>query len=340
MKVLYALQGTGNGHIARARHIIPKLKQKVNQLDILVSGNQVDLFLNHPISYNLVGVGFIFGKQGGVSISKTLKNLKPLRTKKEFESLLIRQYDLVINDFEPISAWACKLHKVPCVGLSHQIAVLDQNAPRPKKKAFFSQLILKYYAPCHAKYGFHFTKLTDTVYPPVIRSEVKRAKTLYKSQNSNHITVYLPSYGDENLITIFRCFPEQSWHIFSKHTMLPYRKESNIIIEKIDNESFIKSMSTSNGVLCGAGFETPSESLFLNKKLLVIPMQYQYEQLCNACFLEKIGVTVLNSLYQKNTVKVIKEWLSDAKPLDIDYTRDYTDEILDKVLDNSTSFKI
>ena len=42
MKVLYAIQGTGNGHLSRAEDIVPHL-QKRAEVDILVSGTQSQL---------------------------------------------------------------------------------------------------------------------------------------------------------------------------------------------------------------------------------------------------------------------------------------------------------
>ena len=48
MKILYAIQGTGNGHLSRARDIIPVLQQK-GELDILVSGIQADVDLPYPV---------------------------------------------------------------------------------------------------------------------------------------------------------------------------------------------------------------------------------------------------------------------------------------------------
>ncbi len=46
-------------------------------------------------------------------------------------------------------------------------------------------------------------------------------------------------------------------------------------------------------MLCGAGFETPAEALFLGKKLMVIPMKGQYEQHINAASLKELGIPVL-----------------------------------------------
>jgi UDP:flavonoid glycosyltransferase YjiC (YdhE family) len=44
MKVLYAIQGTGNGHISRARALVPEL-QKHCELDLLISGTESRLVL-------------------------------------------------------------------------------------------------------------------------------------------------------------------------------------------------------------------------------------------------------------------------------------------------------
>ena len=70
MKILYAIQGTGNGHLSRARDIIPVLQQK-GELDILVSGIQADVDLPYPVKYRFKGLSFIFGKNGGIDLNAT-----------------------------------------------------------------------------------------------------------------------------------------------------------------------------------------------------------------------------------------------------------------------------
>ena len=39
MRILYGIQGTGNGHISRALEVLPYLKKKAS-VDILISGRQ------------------------------------------------------------------------------------------------------------------------------------------------------------------------------------------------------------------------------------------------------------------------------------------------------------
>ncbi len=59
---------------------------------------------------------------------------------------------------------------------------------------------------------------------------------------------------------------------------------------RIDESQYLKYFEGCEGILCNAGFETPAEALFMDKKLFVIPIHNQYEQECNACALDKMGI--------------------------------------------------
>ena len=85
-------------------------------------------------------------------------------------------------------------------------------------------------------------------------------------------------------------------------------------------------MGTAEGVLCGAGFETPAETLFLQKKLMVIPMKAQFEQHCNAASLEAMGVSVLKSMKPKHTDK-IRNWIEKGTVTSVVYPN-ITSEII------------
>jgi len=329
MKVLYAIQGTGNGHLSRARDIIPTLQQKVD-LDLLVSGIQADVKLGFNVKHQYRGLSFIFGKKGGVDFFKTIKKSDLKKFRLEMEKINIQQYDLVINDFEPLSAWAAKIHNIPCISLSHQAAVNAKESPKPSKRDFLGERILKHYAPTQKYYGFHFKKFNQNIFTPVIRNEIRALKPT----NHNHYTVYLPAYGDDQLISFFKNFNNTKWEIFSKHTDKSYT-DGNICIEKVNNKRFLKSFETCSGIICGAGFETPAEALFLNKKLLVIPMKNQYEQQCNAAALKELGVPVISKLKKQN-LAIVKSWLETPQSLQVNYPNE-TEQILDELLKNYTN---
>jgi uncharacterized protein (TIGR00661 family) len=324
MKILYAIQGTGNGHLSRARDIVPLL-QKNHEVDILISGLDVTVELPFPVKYNFKGLGFIFGKNGGVDLLETYRKNKIKRFLEEIKSLPVEQYNLVINDFEPVSAWACKLMNKKCIALSHQSAVLNKHVPQPKEIDLLGQSVLKNYAPCTTKYGFHFNAFDANIYTPVIRNQVRQQVI----ENKGHYTVYLPAYEDQKIIQVLKNCENTHWQVFSKHNEKEIT-EGNIIIRPIQNEAFIESIATSAGVLCGAGFETPAEALFMGKKLMVIPMKGQYEQLCNAAALKEIGIPVMKSLKLKHLEK-LKTWIATGTAIVVNYP-DNTVEIIENIL--------
>jgi len=329
MKILYAIQGTGNGHLSRAMDIIPCLS-KHGEVDILVSGIQGDLILPYSLAYEMRGLSFIFGKAGGVDLWKTLVKSNVRKLVKEINSLQVEKYDLVINDFEPVSAWACYLKEIPCVGLSHQSAVLAEETPKPDNRDMMGKLILKNYAPNTAHYGFHFQAYADNIFTPVIRRQVRDEKV----ENKGHYTVYLPAYDDRRLIAKLNKFKNVNWDVFSKHNRKPFRSK-NVYVQPIHNEKFIKSMASSEGILCGAGFETPAEALYMKKKLLVVPMKNQYEQQLNAAALSQMGVPVIKNLKDKFDL-VIHNWIANNKIIDVDYP-DMTQDIIDQIVHNHSS---
>lgn len=324
MKILYAIQGTGNGHLSRARDIIPIL-QKKGELDILVSGIQADVDLPHEITYRFKGLSFIFGKKGGVDLLETYKKSNIRKLFREINSLPVEKYDLVINDFEPVSAWACYLKNKECISLSHQAAVLNSNAPQPKHIDMLGRSILKNYAPTSAQYGFHFKSYDKNIFTPVIRQQIRELEP----KNKKYYTVYLPAYDDERIIKVLSAFPKLKWEVFSKHNKKEIQLK-NISVCPVNNDAFIQSMANATGVLCGAGFETPAEALFLKKKLMVIPMKNQYEQHCNAAALKEIGVPVIKSLKKKHLEK-IKDWIESDAKISVNYP-DHTEKIIDMIL--------
>lgn len=327
MKILYAIQGTGNGHLSRAREIIPLLREKC-EVDLLVSGYQADVELPLEVKYQLRGLSFIFGKKGGVDLWNTYIEANSKKFMEEVRSLPVEEYDFVLNDFEPVSAWACHKKKIPCIAFSHQSAVLDKNVPKPDKKDFLGRFILKNYAPTSAKFGLHFCRYAKDIFTPVIRSEIRNIE----NTNLGHYTVYLPSYDDNFLSEILReTSPDIKWQIFSKRATQVTLKQ-NIEIYPVSNDGFIRSMTTSCGVLCGAGFETPAEAMFLGKKLLVIPMQNQYEQQCNAAALKGIGVTVIKKLKTKH-IETLREWISSDFRIEINYP-DITARIINQIFES------
>jgi len=323
LKILYAIQGTGNGHLSRAREIIPLLQQ-YGQVDLLISGTQVDLELDYPVRFRLHGFSFVFGKKGGVDHWATWKSMNLPRFVKDAKNLPLRDYNLILNDFEPVTAWACKMRNIPSVGLSHQASFQSDKVPKPKS-IDWAQLVMKYYAPATDYVGFHFERYDDFIYTPVIRSEIRNLEV----SNKGHYTVYLPAIDAHWLLPLLKQIPVQ-WHVFSKHTSKSF-EDGNVRVSRIDNGQFMESLASCSGLLTGGGFEGPAEALYLGKKLLVAPMRFQYEQQCNAFALKQFGLPVLWGS-NRDWLPILKKWVEQPQEYQFHFP-DETAAIVKKIVD-------
>jgi uncharacterized protein (TIGR00661 family) len=323
MRILYAIQGTGNGHISRAREIVPLLQQ-YGSLDLLISGTQADVSLIENVKYELHGFSFIFGRKGGVNHYETWRSMNLPRFVRDMNKIPLEDYNLIINDFEPVTAWACKRKGLESVGLSHQASFQSRQVPKPNS-IDWAQLVLKYYAPASHYVGFHFEKYDQFINTPVIRSQIRNLQV----SDDGHYTVYLPAIDDKFLIPILHEIPQVQWQVFSKHATNSYTSK-NVQVNLINNEQYNASLASCTGLLTGGGFEGPAEALFLGKKLLVVPMKFQYEQQCNAFALKKFGIPVIWGS-NKNWLPVLKEWIGHGRVVHFDYP-DETASVIDRLV--------
>lgn len=305
MKILYGIQGTGHGHISRAREIVPLLAEQAD-VDVIISGYNCKMNLDDVTVTRKRGISLAYDSNGGVSYLQTALSLKPIRFLRDVQTLNLDCYDLVISDYEPVTSWAAAAAKRDCIGLSHQAAFLSENSPRPEKRSAFAEGLLSHFAPCTQPVGFHFLRYDDFIEPPIIRREILELNPV----SGGHITVYLPAFDHETLRTIFSEFTEVEWQIFSPLCDKAYIR-GNVTVNPVGNAPFLRSIEGALGVLTSAGFETCAETMYLGKKLMVMPIRNQYEQLCNAAALQKIGIPVAHRPGSEFK-KMIKQWLAES----------------------------
>ncbi len=308
MKILYAVQATGNGHISRAMEILPYL-ERYGSVDIFLSGANSTLQMDASVKYRSKGLCLFYNSFGSLDYWETIKKFSPFRMMKEVQQLPVENYDLVLNDFECITSLACAFKKIPSVNFGHQASFQSPKTPRPLKKNWMGETILQNYARATQYIGLHFTSYDDFILPPVIKKEILQAEPTDKG----HITVYLSSYSDLEQDKIFSKLRDFSFQVFSKEVNQVVRK-GNISFIPVGSEAFNKSLINCRGIITGAGFETPAEALYLGKKLMVIPIKGQYEQSCNAAALEKLGVTSIEGLSPEFS-QIFENWMNCSRKI-------------------------
>ena len=313
MKIFYAVQATGNGHISRAMELLPHL-QRYGTVDIFLSGDNSNLSLDAPVKFRSKGISLFYSCTGGLDYWQMIKKIQPFRIRQEIRDLPVEQYDLVLNDFEHITSAACARKKIRSIHFGHQASFLSATTPRPAKKNSSGEWLLKNYVKATQQVGLHFKKYDDFIFPAVVKKEILAATPVDK----NYITVYLPSYCEPQLKQLLSPLTDFRFQVFSREASTK-RKEGNIEFIPVDKQLFNQSLIHCTGIISGGGFETPAEALHLGKKIMAIPIRGQYEQQCNAAALQQMGITCLPVIDEQFPDHVYK-WIQTENQIRIDYS--------------------
>src|ERR1700743_1425023 len=211
MKIFYAVKETGNGHISRAMEILPYL-ERYGKVDIFLSGANNSLQLDASVKYRSKGLSLFYTNSGGLNYWQIASKFAPLRIWKEIREPPVEKYDLVIHDFESITSLACAYKRVPSVNFGHQASFVSPKVPRPVKKEWMGEWILRNYARATQYVGLHFRQYDDFILPPVIKKDILQAEP----QDKGHITVYLSSYSDAAVKRYLQPLKDFRFHVFSK----------------------------------------------------------------------------------------------------------------------------
>lgn len=300
MKILYGVQGTGNGHITRARALAKHLKAAGAEVDYLFSGRPAEQYYAMEIFDSwrcLPGLTFAVQK-GRINPITTVVNSRPMRLIHDIRSLTLDDYDLVISDFEPISAWAARTRKKESLGIGHQYA-FDHEVPKQDDN-LISRTIMRSFAPTHHRIGLHWYHFQQPILPPIV--DVIDGPV---TREANTILVYLPFEDPQDVISLLSQFPEHDFIFYGGKAELEFQID-NISCKPPSRGGFQKDLLACGGVICNAGFELASEAISLGKKLLVKPVSGQMEQVSNALALEQLQLGMASRQLHES---VIGEWL-------------------------------
>jgi len=302
-KIIYAVAGEGFGHSSRS-HLIGQRLIDADHDVMFVGSKKSLLYLKQyfgPRVREIFGLSFAYEK-GRIDKSETLKRnlLRLPEANRQNEELFKRHFepfepDLVISDFEPFSAWWAWRNRVPFISIDHE-HMLTLCKLEHQTKNWFSRITASVVTECHyvgaAAYiivnFFEAPVRIDSaiVAPPIIRPIVA---TLQPSKGQ-HILIYSTTgKGQDKLRQVLRKFGEQKFHVYGFNKSAEYK---NCIFKERSTEGFLADLAGARGVIASAGFSLISECMHLKKKMLLLPIAGQYEQIINAHYVEKLGLGV------------------------------------------------
>ncbi len=310
MKILYGVQATGNGHISRARALAPKLKAAGFEVDYLFSGRKrEDLFEMAAFGNFRCCQGLTFvTREGGIRYLATARHNNLWQLIKDIKHLELKDYSLVLTDFEPITAWSAKLAGKPSIAIGHQYA-FDYRIPIDGD-FWATRLLMKFFAPAQTRLGLHWHHFDQPILPPIVNLGHQAV-----NPNPNRILVYLPFEDSQATLALLRPFHEREFVCFSP-AVKSASQQGHIFLNPTSVELFQRELANCGGVICNAGFELASEALQLGKKLLVKPLQGQMEQLSNAEALTRLKLGFSMDSLDREAVAL---WLDQPVPEPVSY---------------------
>ena len=310
MNILYGVQATGNGHISRSREVIRNLKSLGHDVQVILSGRDpeqlwdMDVFQPYKA---LRGLTF-HTSQGKVQYIKTACHLNLIRFYRDIIDFDATHLDLVITDFEPVSARIAKRAKIPSLGVGHQYAfyfdipIAGANPP--------SRFIIKNYAPADIPLGLHWHHFDQPILPPIIPQFSYNQDSSIESK----VLVYLAFESLDDVLVA--CQSLEDYEFFIYHHLEQPEDRGHLHLRPFSRQGFLDDLTSCEAVICNAGFELISEALHLGKKIIIKPLAGQMEQLSNALAISKLE---LGSVIKQLSANEIFDKLQTTPPHKVHY---------------------
>ena len=226
--------------------------------------------------------------------------------------------DLVITDFEPISARIAKRHGIPSIGIGHQYAFM-YDIPIAKGNPL-GLFILRNFAPADYMLGLHWHHFDRPILPPIVPDHFEKDRPV----KENKILVYLPFEDKDEIRRLLLGIKTHQFSHIPRLMQTTGRRGKSAVPAFLPG-GFLRDLCECGGVICNAGFELPSEALHLGKRILAKPLSGQIEQESNALALGQLGLAAVSN---KLSVNLVRDWLhgirdSQVKPVNYPNVAEY-----------------
>lgn len=303
-KILYGISGIGTGHSNRQLPIIEYLSRN-NKLVILAYEESYKIYAsrfrnNKNVNLVKIQIPFIVGNKSGLDFHATInhprnKNIDFLKINcKALDNVgkIIGKPDLVISDYEPLSALYAYSFNSPFITFDQQSKYLAGNFQKELAGQSCKDEImrLRMFFPKATKRiacsFFNVEKLKNQeevmLVPPTIKNEI--IKISRKPSQNIKIIVYLSSQRDfgqsmQEIVKVLSSFKVE-FHIFLKD-ITNCKSKANIKFYAHGNPKFYELLSECNGIISTAGHMLLSEAMYLNIPVYAMPLKV-YEQQMNA----------------------------------------------------------
>lgn len=278
----------------------------------------------------------------GVSLGSTLRlNLRNVReyirgVRQIQRAVRLHEPDLIVNFLSLLGGVYSIVYRpsTPIVAVAHQYLLLHPQYVFPKGR-WLDRVLTKLYVRMTAARSVKmlapsFYPLPAArrgrvvVVPPLLRTEVSQ---LHVAREEGFLLVYLLNTGYlEEVIRWQRQHPETAMHCFvdDKDIESAGCGGDGLELHRLNDDDFLRMMARCRGVVSTAGFDTICEALYLDKPVLVVPVEGYFEQLLNALDAQRAGVAAYDERFDidrfldwmvtaPTRVEAFRQWVAQAR---------------------------
>lgn len=301
MKIILGICGFGFGHSVRQRPILEGLLSRGHSVILITNDSSYHFYTTHypQVTNARVYVPVMHTTPRGLDFAATAsdpRNEQPGANAAFWRAcgLIERHFgkpDVVISDYDMVSAQIAYLFDAPLVTLDQQSKFLGYDFPEvggytPDEH----RMRLGYFFPkAQARFATSFFKVNYraredypvTVIPPIIGKDVRQQVA---EPRDKQVTVYISNASSirqpfAELVEVWRQFPDYQFTCFTDAAGL--KTPPHIRLLPTNRPAFINSLRQSAAVIATAGHNLITEALYLNVPLFLLPFDH-YEQQLNA----------------------------------------------------------
>lgn len=316
-KILYGVCGIGMGHTHRQLPLLDALSRD-NRIVLFAYGESLRFYKEHfagseRVTIVPVAVAFYAGNAEGLDFAETARRIKASGIDYQAINLaameaaqkLIGKPDLVISDYEPVSAQYAYACGAPLVTIDQQSKYLAADFSRvlrgqtcldevARLRLFFPQAAARIACSFFAVPQDGKAEAEKVLfYPPIIKPEIVRLKELRDKGRGNggdsqSVLVYISSQREfvqdmDEVMAVLSQAPQYCFHLFVKElpAQLSLSAPANVKLYRHGDRRFPDVLGECRGLITTAGHSLLSEAMYLGIPAYLIPLAV-YEQQMNA----------------------------------------------------------
>jgi len=300
VRVVYGVQSVGRGHLTRFLALKPLFDRDGHEMLVILSGQHdppppVREAIGGSRYEQLAGITMVEDGVGGISKRKTVQSfatgLPDLFVSLRHAHRLISDFDpdLIVSDFDVLTASPFVAPHVYKVGIGNQAMLHHPGVTHlsgHRMDRFNIGLAMKLCTGgLDTLLGSHFYPIDEQCLPPILRSEILSTSPT----DDGHIVVYHSFPGRLEPIARYAGEHSERRIMVYGYSAQPVGMPRNMRFET-DVSRFAEDLASCSAYVGTAGFQAICEAFYLGKRILLQPIEGQYEQRWNGAQLAEYGM--------------------------------------------------